>query len=527
VKRATSGKARKTSILPRRRLLPLAAASTALLAAGFAALLWQRVRREIRLGSRAPEYLHYDFVDVTLETRDAALDAEFLREPPRAVVTRGGEVLETIAGVREVALARTAPGVWAARWPVPWNAPEGDYLPALVGRADLASRVASRPFRVGRRRPRRLPDGFAAATLESVAPLELMRVRAPDGTMKDWRGLLDWVQYLGADAFWVLGGQSPGLAEGQVWRDANLKILHEVAKECRARKIEFGVYAMYSLTMSKDVKLPGYAYGLEIDGGKPVVTRAISLGDPRRLDDVAAFLKPFADDPNVDFVGIDYIRNALGGYELVDDFVADMPGLTLPPDWAKLDFDQRMTWLARGKIARKDMALVDAWQWWRARRAALVVKELRRRLGPDKPLWAFTLTWDKGWNHGQDPVMMNDAGVDEDALMFYEADREQFNAMLNDWHAYVRRGDVQVVPGDIFSWGLHQDDPDGPAEFARRLRQAVSRVYGDGPAGAVFFHDVGRLLYGDLGPWDAREWADAARSVAADLKSKAVEERTP
>ncbi|NNN04567.1 MAG: hypothetical protein HKL90_01565, partial [Elusimicrobia bacterium] len=161
------------------------------------------------------------------------------------------------------------------------------------------------------------------------------------------------------------------------------------------------------------------------------------------------------------------------------------------------------------------------------RRAALIVREIKERLATDKPLWAFTLTWDKGRQHGQDPVMMNDAGVDVDAAMFYRADRDQFAAMLKDWHAYLRRGDAQIMPGDIFDWGLHQKSPAGPAEFARRLRAARARVYADGPADAVFFHDLDRLLNGRLGRWGTRGWARAARDVADELKSSAAQEKRP
>jgi hypothetical protein len=479
--------------------------------------------RHIHLDAERAEYLHYDIVEIRLKTADPALDAEFSLSPPRAVVTRGGEVLTTIAGIREMTLTREALGLWVARWPVPWNAPPGDYVPALLGREDLKDRMKISPFHIGRRTPKPMPPGgFVVATLESVAPLATMRVKAPDGTMKDWRGLLDWAQDLGANAFMVLGGQSPGIQDGQVWVDTNLKILPEIAKECRARGLKFGTYAMYSLTMSKTVKLPGYEYGLEIKDSKPVVTRAISLHEPKRLDDVANFLKPFADDPNVDFVGLDYIRNALGGYELVDDFVAEMPGVKVPPEWAKLSRDERMTWLARKKILRKDKDFIDAWQWWRAHRVALIVKEIKRRLGDKKPLWAFTLTWEKGWQHGQDVVMMNDAGVDYDALMFYEADKPQFDAMVNEWHSYVRRGDVQLVPGNIYDWGLHQHDPAGPAEFGRRLKRAIDGVYADGPARAVFYHDIARLLWGRLGPWGTKGWADETRKISSDVKSRAA-----
>ena len=96
-----------------------------------------------------------------------------------------------------------------------------------------------------------------------------------------------------------------------------------------------------------------------------VAGRTVKMGvlrDGKRLSDVAAFLKPYADDPNVDWVGLDYIRNALGGYELVDDFVTEMPGVFVPPEWRKLSRDERMTWLARKKIMRRDMEFVEAWE---------------------------------------------------------------------------------------------------------------------------------------------------------------------
>jgi hypothetical protein len=281
----------------------------------------------------------------------------------------------------------------------------------------------------------------------------------------------------------------------------------------------FGTYAMYSLTMSNTVKIPGYEYGLEIKDSQPAVTRAVSLNEKKRIDDVVDFLKPFANDPNVDFVGLDYIRNALGGYELVDDFVSEMPGVRVPVEWPKLTREERMVWLARKKVMRKDREFIDAWQWWRAHRVALIVHEIKRRLGDKKPLWAFTLTWDKGWHHGQDVVMMNDAGVDYDALMFYEADKPQFDAMMHDWHSYARRGDVQLIPGNIFDWGLHQKDPAGPAEFGRRLRYAIKDVYVDGPAHAVFYHDLARLLWGRLGSWGTQGWADEARAVSKEVRA--------
>lgn len=500
-------------------------ASVAVLYAGVFSLWTVRGKsRTLKLAASKLEHLHYDIVELSLVSGDASLDESFRALPPRFVVMRGTETVTTIAGIREMTARRVAPGFWTARWPVPWNAPPGDYRPVLLGRPDLAERLEAAPFKIARRKPKPMPRGFVVATLESVMPLASMKVKGPDGNTTDWRGLLDWAKYVGADAFWMLGGQTPGLGKDEIWMNTNVSMIPKVAEECRRRGLQFGVYAMFSLTMSKTV-LPGYEYGLEIKDGKTVVTRAISIRDNKRLSDVAAFLKPFADDPNVDWVGLDYIRNALGGYELVDDFVAEMPGVFVPAEWRKLTLEERMTWLARKKIMRRDMAFVEAWEWWRARRVALVVREIKARLG-GKPLWAFTLTWDKGWHHGQDPVMMNDAGVDIDALMFYEADKPQYAAMMKSWHEYVKRGDVQVLPGDIFDWGLHQKDETGPGEFGRRMSAAISGVYGDGPARGVFYHDMARLLWGRLGTWGTRGWADEARKISRFVKSQPDPEKT-
>ncbi len=500
-----------------RRGVALLACVAIMYAAVFTLWSWRTRSRALTLSASKLEHFHYDIVELSLVSADSSLDESFSAAPPRFVVMRGTETLTTIAGIREMVARRVAPGLWTARWPVPWNAPPGDYRPALLGRPDLVERLQAPAFKIVRRVPKPMPKGFVVATLESVMPLSSMKVKAPDGTTTDWRGLLDWAKYVGADAFFMLGGQTPGLGKDEVWMQTNLKMIPEVAAECKKRGLQFGVYAMFSLTMSH-AQLPGYEYGLEIKDAKPVLTRAISIRDKKRLSDVAAFLKPYADDPNVDWVGLDYIRNALGGYELVDDFVAEMPGVVVPPEWPKLSRDERMTWLARKKIMRRDMEFVEAWEWWRAHRVALIVKEIKARLN-GKPLWAFTLTWDKGWHHGQDPVMMNDAGVDIDALMFYEADKPQYGAMMRSWHEYVKRGDVQVMPGDIFDWGLHQKDEAGPGEFGRRMKAAISDVYGDGPAGGIFYHDIARLMWGRLGPWGTRGWADEAVKLSKFVKS--------
>ena len=481
---------------------------------------WMNWDRSVRLETARAEYGHDEFVDICLRTRDAALRRSWRENPPEVAVTKDGRPVATIAGLRRLRLHEADAGLWSGRWPCPWNAAPGEYGLELSGAAGLADRLAVRPFRISRRRPWPLPCGFAVMTLEYDQPLAGLRVPAPDGKAKDWRGLLDWVQYVGADAFWVLGGRSPGRRPGEVWQSANFPVFPAMAAECRRRGIKFGIYVQCYLTQSDSERIPGYEYAREVRDGKSVLTRAVSLRDGRRARDVAELLKRFRDIPGVDYLGVDYIRNALGGVELVDDFYADMAGVVPPPrEFSALTPEERMVYFARKKAMRKDMAFIDAWQWWRAHRVAGIIRRIRAEVGGATPLWAFMLTWNKGWQHGQDAVMFNDAGVDAEALMLYEADSAQYAAILSDWSRYARRGDAQLMVGDVVDWPLHQRSPDGPREFYRRMARAMDGIYADGPARGVFVHDLGRALRGRLGPWSTRDGLDAARDAIRHFKA--------
>lgn len=481
---------------------------------------WLGWTHGVRLGTARLDYFHYEFVEIVLRTHDPEVKNDWRLSPPTVTVTRAGAAVTTIAGLRELTLKPDGSGDWVARWPCPWNAPVGSYGLALSSAGALGGRLQTTAFKIVRRPPHPLPKGFVALTLESDLALKSVKVAAPDGTMKDWRGMLDWVEYMGADAFWVMGGRTPGLKPGEVWLDNNFEIFPIMAQECQRRGIKFGIYAMFSLTMSATNKVPYYEYARDVEDGRSYETRAISLRDPRRVVDVAELLRRFRDIKGVDYLGLDYIRNALGGAELIDEFYREMP-VAPPAGWSRLNFEERMVMFARKKGMRKDMAFIDAWQWWRAHRTAQIVRRIKDEVGDSKPLWAFTLTWDKGWHHGQDPVMMNDAGVDADALMLYEANAEQYTAMLRSWHGYVKRGDVQLVVGNIIDWPLHQRHPDGPKEFARRTTRAIDGIFGDGPATGMFVHDLGRALWGRKGTWTTRQWMDQAKAAADHMRARA------
>jgi hypothetical protein len=213
---------------------------------------------------------------------------------------------------------------------------------------------------------------------------------------------------------------------------------------------------------------------------------------------------------------LDYIRPVFGGNELVDDFFRDMPGAEKPAGYDAWTPERRMAWIARKRYLAPradqrnddDYRTADQWFWYRAHRTAQVVREIREGFGEKKPLWAFTLSWQKGWEHGQDPAMMRDAGIDMNGIMLYEADRAQYRGLVRQWNGYTGNADFNLVVGNTFDWPLHQksQNPAAPEEMFNRTLLAVEEFQKGKPVRGVFFHDLARGLRGRLGPYPPKEW---------------------
>jgi len=502
----------------RKAAIALGAVSLSLLAALPQFLLWRRAHA-VYLDTARPAYFHYDFVTLRLRTQDAGLNRRWQNFPPTVVVQRRGQTVATIGGLSQVPLIYDARGRdWTRTWPCPWNASAGRYALKLLGDQDLRGRLHIKGFRILRRTPRPIPQGLSVLTWENTRPLHGMTLIGPDGKKEDWRGMLDWAKAVGADAFWMMASETPGKKPGQIWLSYNFPLLPKIAAAAHARGLKFGLYVLYDLTFSKE-RTSRYHYALSVKNGRPAFTRAISLADAQRPDDAAALLSQFSRIPDVDYLGLDYIRNALGGDELAEKFYSDMWWISPSREWARLKPANRMVYFARKEGMHRDENFLDAWQWWRARQAALIVRRIKNETNSPQPLWVFTLSWAVGHQHGQDPVMMNDAGADADAVMLYQADKPQYEAIINQWHDYARRRDAQLLVGDVVDWDLHQKSPDGPKEFYRRTTEAIDRIYSDGPARGVFIHDLSRALWGDTGPWGTRGWMTQAARVIQHMKS--------
>lgn len=476
-------------------------------------------------------YYHFEIIKIFAEPKNVQIPEELRNEKITAVVVFESNVVTTIGGLANLYLSYSSSTArWEGSWPCPWNAPDGEYEVKLHLSDKLREQnltIDSMPaFKITRKKPTKFSNPACVITMEDSSPIISRRVVNPDGKATDWKGLLDWIEFTGADTFWVLTGVTEyyvkPLDPEFPWITNNLDCLAEVGRECHKRGIKFGVWAMAYITDGKEKYAPKYEFAVGYNNGTLSRTRSISIRDEKRVDDLIKFYKRISSVPEIDYFGIDYIRNALGGYELVDDFVREM-NPKLPDGWEKFSRDERIFWLARKKVARKDKYFIDQWQWWRARRCSLILKRIIEEVKFTKPFWAFTLSWEKGWQHGQDPIMFNDAGIDMDSIMLYECNRPQYDALIKDWHRYVYNDQVNLVVGNEIDWPLHQStlNPAGPEEFFNRIMTAVDQIYADsGMPQGIFLHCLNRALGGRRGPYPKEEWLYTGASAFSELRRK-------
>jgi len=482
------------------------------------------LKTDIFLSSGKKSYLHWEFVQIRAKIKNKKLSEIYRNEPFYVSVFKNGERVTTIGGLGKIPLKYNSKAMlWEGKWPCPWNAATGQYRICPAGSENIKYKEGR--FLITRRDLKNyLRSPIGVLTFENASSLDKMKIVNPDGKMSGWRGMFDWAEFVGADAVWYLAGQTRAESktpdERFPWGEQNISKLPQMGIEAHKRGMKFGAYAIAYLTFGRR-KYKNYVYAFDYNSSKngPLETRSISLTDEKRVADIIKFVKILNDIDEVDYIGLDYIRNVQGGYELVDEFVSDMD-VKLPEAWEKLNCRQRMGWLANEKVSRKNMKLIDQWQWWRAHKISKIINRITTEVKLKKPFWVFTLSWEKGWQHGQDPVMFADAGIDIDAIMLYEADRKQFDMLLNDWNSYIKRNEANLIIGNVVDWNLHQKttNPPAPLEFYNRLIEATNRIYNDSTVEGVFIHDLPRALWGRIRPYSSKEWLLAGASAITEMK---------
>jgi hypothetical protein len=337
--------------------------------------------------------------------------------------------------------------------------------------------------------------------------------------------IVDWCKFMGANAYCYLMGQT------SVWDRLNpkdfpfnhgdMEIGHKYARYCHEAGIKFAGYLTTFKVVGDAYSQAPYQFSLEYDADNDQVvpSRFISLDDTKRQQDVVDFLKELDKDPNVDMIGMDYVRMGAGGYEMVDDFVKDLdvPG---PANFWSMTKDERIHWLAKTVALKKDPQVTALYQWWRAHKVALILKKILEEAKVSKPVFTFTLGWEQGHQHGQDPAMDVDAGINYNHIMLYEGDRSTMENMKKQWPEYLSRQSGMYAMGEMvdFNWVQKTLDPPGPEELYNREVDTFQNWLPENADLGMFWHDLYRLVYGIRGPYSTMEWAIAGGKAFSTLQ---------
>ncbi len=414
---------------------------------------------------------------------------------------------------------------WHGSWALPWNPPLGKYR-AIAALSPSGQAIGNPPLRfsdsveftVKSRPPLGIPEGLCAMTIESAGNMLNSKLPSLGKEPRHWTNFADWAKYLGADAVWYSVGWTienyPGTNDENPWVKENFLVFPRLAEECHRQGLKFGGYVGSYLLWGPKLGRLKYNYSLDVRNGRIFPTQHVSLEDPKRRSDIVKILQLLQADTNVDFIGLDYIRPGSGGFETAEEFV-ELMNIEKPDGWDKWCQRERRMWVARQVKPVSARPIRARWQWWQAHRSATAVEKLLAEAGVTKPVWGFTLGWDKGHEHGQDPPMMNDAGLDLDAVMIYESDAAQCNEMTNVWSQYLKGGEAQLMAGQQIDWVLLQKStsPPAPEEFYWRLTDAIKGTSEQGRVKGLFWHDMFRGIRGRKGPHSSQEWLIAGAAA--------------
>ncbi len=371
-------------------------------------------------------------------------------------------------------------------------------------------------------------NSFCAMVLEYGGNIRQKKIIGPDNKKGTWKNIIKWCEYANADALLMLGAETEtynSRVNAKVPFDPmKLKDVEIIGKEAKKNNLIFGAWVMSFGIQGRKYEKVGYQPSLAYNKNTGALYPSymhISMGDPKRFNDLLNVVKRFDRDPNVDMIGIDYIRTGhLDGYELADEVVRDM-NIQVPDNWDNMGKLDKAKWFAYQLRVKKDKDILEKWQWWRAHYSATIVNKLITLSGTKKPVWVFTLGWHHGKEHGQDPLMFTDAGVAYDFVMLYEANQAQFRQVLVDWKGYLSAQQANIVVGQTTDVKLLDSFYLNPIEeFLRRINLGSKKIVFGGTADGVFWHDFSRAFWGRKGNFSTKEWILSAAKSFSDFRNE-------
>lgn len=384
----------------------------------------------------------------------------------------------------------------------------------------------SRPFSLIARKPPVFTKTLSCMNLEENSPVTTRTVMDRNLNRTSFtNGLLDWMDYGSIDAFLTLAGETTGwggVTPEKPWEYYPLRNLEILGPLLKARGKSVGAYIMCFYTPRYGWRNAGYSPALGVKSSKEGAgifeSEFVSIKDRKRFHDIAAMAARLDSDPTVDFIGFDFVRlGERAGLENAAEFTRQM-NVAVPAGFDAYSGQQKIEWLGRALAASTD--LVKKWRLWMAHTTADYIYRVRLSARLKKPVWVFTLGWDHGTDHGQDPYFFQDAGVFADFVMLYEASPDMFTAMERQWPAYLKEEKLNLCPGNQIDTVVNRSKSGRNAvqEYHYRLTAGASWSKA-GPAG-VFIHDFGRAFWGRRGSYRPDEWFSAAFTAVSDIRAR-------
>ncbi|MCH7761084.1 hypothetical protein IIA15_06750 [candidate division TA06 bacterium] len=478
------------------------------------------------LTTSKPDYLRYELVEISV-----GLGGIWGTEiEVKGRVTYEGKVVEGVGGEARIGFHYDPEkNVYTGFWPLPWNPRPGIYIVEVTVKIpDYQGVLVNRSsFEIRGRKAYEFPQGFSVMTIETLMDLTHLPIMDPMGGRSDWRNFTRWADFLGAQGiFYSVGWTIEGEVSPEApWFETNLKIYPRLAEETHRAGLMFGAWIGGYLLWGSWPNSLGYKHTWRYKEGRLFRDHHISLLDEKRLQDIVQLVRRLDEDARVDFIGIDYIRPGRGGLEMAEEFVDSMQ-IEVPPQWKRLNRYEKMRWLGE-QVKAVDSAsqtsnsspIRQKWEWWLAHKSSTVLSEILRKANPHKPIFIFLLGWDKGHDHGQDPIMFHDAGADLIAVMLYESDLPRWKAILDLWSKYLRGDEgLNLLVGEMVDASLIGKDEDypAPAIFTQRLTGALQGISNTQVRG-LFWHDLTRGNWGRIEPHSKEEWLIAGATALSKM----------
>ncbi|MBI4977176.1 MAG: hypothetical protein HZC28_06815 [Spirochaetes bacterium] len=404
----------------------------------------------------------------------------------------------------------------------PFGGSIGEYEFVVYVDDKKAKRVYTKAFYVKGRAVTPLEKTMSVVSMEYNLPISEKKIPSPNGGAENYHAFYDWVRIMNADTFWVLAGQTTGwdstISPQKSWGSIPIRNVELLAASPNKRDVKLGAYLMSYFTPGYGNQNAGYTVSLGYDRATQsvAISRHISLSCKKRLNDIIDLLRRFQDNRNISHLGLDFIRTGeTDGFEMADEMVS-RTGVRTPADWNNMAIEAKVIWLS-GEVGRSKSMMMK-WRWFRAHKTASIIHSIRDA-GITKPIWVFTLGWNHGLEHGQDPYMFFDAGADMDAVMLYEANHYQYKQMMVHWPAYLN-GNYNVLAGNMIDKRMLDGDELAQMEFYKRSTDAAAKMNRNNRVRGIFFHDISRALWSRYRGADINEWSYINAAVASRVKEK-------